>query len=106
VRVRETTEGQWEADVLQAERPVLVDFWAEWCQPCKMMEPILAKLAAQYADRLDVIKVDVQAHPDVAMRYDVMNLPTLAVFRDGQLVETLPGYMPFGVLEGKLKGYL
>jgi thioredoxin 1 len=104
--VRATTEQQWEADVLQADRPVLVDFWAEWCGPCKMMEPILAKIADQYAGQLAVIKVDVQAYPELAMRYDVLNLPTLALFRGGELVETLPGYMPLGVLEGKLEGYL
>ena len=104
--MRETTEQLWEADVLQADRPVLVDFWAEWCGPCKMMEPILAKLAEQYAERMEILKVDVQAYPELAMRYDVLNLPTLALFRDGRLVETLPGYMPFAVLEGKLKGYL
>lgn len=104
--MRETSEGQWEADVLQAERPVLVDFWAAWCAPCQMMEPILARLEAEYAGRLDVVKVDVQANPEIALRYDVINLPTLALFRGGELMETLPGYMPYSALESKLKGYL
>ncbi len=104
--MRETTEQQWQRDVLEAEQPVLVDFWAAWCGPCKMMEPILAQIAEEYGERLTVLQVDVQAYPELAMRYDVMNLPTLAIFAGGQMVETLCGYMPLGVLKRKLASYL
>lgn len=104
--MRETTQERWEIDVLKAKGLVLVDFWAAWCGPCKMMEPILEELAAKYQDRLSVIKVDVQAYPNLAMEYNVMNLPTMLLFEGGEVKETLSGHMPLTVLERRLAAYL
>ncbi|MBI3975093.1 MAG: thioredoxin [Armatimonadetes bacterium] len=87
-------EETFEAEVLQADLPVLTDFWATWCAPCRRIAPILEDLAAEYAGRLKVAKVDVDANPALADRYNVRSIPTLAVFKGGQLVERIVGYVP------------
>ncbi|MEA3407145.1 MAG: thioredoxin [Chloroflexota bacterium] len=88
------SEDTFEQDVLRAQSPVLVDFWAEWCAPCRMMTPTLEALAQQTGDQLEVVKLDVQENPDMAVRYGVMNIPTLILFVDGEPAERLIGYMP------------
>jgi len=90
----EVDAASFDVEVLQADRPTLVDFWAEWCGPCRMMAPILEQLAEQNSDKLKVAKVDVQANPDLAIRYAVTNIPTMLLFVDGELKERLVGYMP------------
>ncbi|NLT73444.1 MAG: thioredoxin [Chloroflexi bacterium] len=104
--LRETTEATWQGDVLAAAGPVLVDFWAEWCAPCRMMEPMLAQLADRLADNLTIIKADVQAHPDLAARYGVQNLPALVLFKQGEAVEHFAGPMPLRVLETRVRQHL
>lgn len=95
---------EFDAEVLERsrQRPVLVDFWAAWCAPCRSLAPILDKLAAAYADRAEVVKVDTDAEPELAARYGVRSLPTLAVFRHGQLVEAVLGAQPEAALRGLL----
>lgn len=88
------SEETFEAEVLQADLPVLADFWATWCAPCRRIAPILEDLAAEYEGRLKVAKVDVDASPTLADRYNVRSIPTLAVFKDGVLVERIVGYVP------------
>jgi len=88
------SEETFEAEVLQADLPVLADFWATWCAPCRRIAPILEDLAAEYEGRLKVAKVDVDANPTLADRYNVRSIPTLAVFKDGVLVERIVGYVP------------
>jgi thioredoxin len=85
------TDDSFSEDVLASSTPVLVDFWATWCGPCKMVEPILADLASEWADRLRVVRLDVDANPVVVRRYGVMSMPTLMVFRDGEPVLRLVG---------------
>ncbi len=85
---------RFEAEVLQSDVPVLTDFWAEWCAPCRRIAPIVEELAAEYAGRLKVAKVDVDANPALAERYDVHSIPTLLVFKGGQPVERIVGYVP------------
>ena len=82
----------FEADVLQAAEPVVVDFYADWCPPCKMMEPVVDQIANEYLDRVTVGKLDVDVSAAVAMRYGVMGIPTLAYFNEGKLVDRLVGY--------------
>ncbi len=85
------TDQGWEADVLRSSKPVLVDFWADWCVPCKTLLPAVEAVAAQFKDALRVGKVNVEDNPDVATRYNVMTLPTLLVLKGGQVVEQRVG---------------
>jgi thioredoxin 1 len=93
-----TTDASFEADVLQAEVPVLVDFWAEWCGPCRMIAPVLDDLAQEYSGRLKIVKVNVDENSVSAATYGVRGIPTLLLFKNGQLVETKVGAVPKGQL--------
>lgn len=100
------TEDTFEREVIKSELPVLVDFWAEWCGPCRMVAPIVEELAGEYAGRLKVAKVDVDDNQRLAMRYSIMSIPTLGVFRGGEMIERIIGYMPKGELKRRLDGAL
>ena len=89
--VRETTDTTWDADVLKADLPVLVDFWAPWCGPCKMIAPALDDLAGTYAGRAKIVKVDVDQNQATAMRYHVRSIPMLLLFKGGQVQATQIG---------------
>jgi len=89
--VREITDETFEAEVMQAERPVVIDFWAPWCGPCKAVEPVLADLADQHAGRVDFVKLNIDENPVVASRYDVLAIPTAILFEGGEARETVVG---------------
>ena len=82
----------FEADVLKATEPVVVDFYADWCGPCRMMTPVVEQLAGEYVGKVTIGKLDVDVNQDIAIRYGVMGIPTLGMFRDGKLVDRLVGY--------------
>jgi thioredoxin 1 len=88
------TDETFEAEVVQAELPVLTDFWAAWCAPCHMITPALEQIAAEYAGQLKIAKLDVDSNPRTAMQFGVMSIPTLILFKNGQAVERLVGAMP------------
>lgn len=98
--------GNFESEVVQSEQAVVVDFWAEWCQPCKMLTPVLDKIAQNYAGRLKVVKCNVDENQDIAMKYGVMSIPNLIFFKDGQIVNQAVGYMNEAQLSTKVDDVL
>ena len=100
------TDSTFDEEVKAADAPVIVDFWAEWCGPCKMIAPILEEIAAEQHGKLQVAKLNVDDNPDVARRFDVMSIPTLIVFKDGQPAKRLVGAKPKGALLEELSEFL
>lgn len=100
------TDSSFRHEVLEADVPVLVDFWAQWCPPCKMVAPIVEELASEYEGRMKVAKVDTDTCPSIAGEYQVMSIPTLMVFRGGQPLGSVIGYQPKAVLQAKLDALL
>jgi thioredoxin 1 len=100
------TEQTFDGEVLKSDLPVLVDFWAAWCGPCRMVAPIVEELAGEYAGRLKVAKVDVDDNQNLAVRYGIMSIPTLGVFRGGEMIERIVGYMPKHELKRRLESAL
>jgi len=100
------TDETFRSHLDSATKPVLVDFWASWCPPCRMIEPVLAQIAAEYADVLDIVKVDVDASPVTAADERVLGMPTLNLYRDGKLVHQLVGARPKAALLRALEPYL
>ena len=89
--MKKVTDASFEADVLKNEKPVLVDYWAEWCGPCRQVAPVLEAILAEHGDKLDIVKLNVDENPEVTRRYGILNIPTLGVFQNGQVVKELVG---------------
>jgi thioredoxin 1 len=100
------TDDTFEAEVIQSAMPAVVDFWAAWCGPCHMIAPILEEIAEEYDGQLKVAKLDVDQNPQVATWFGVMSIPTMILFKDGEAVERLIGYMPKARLLEKITPHL
>ncbi|WP_156761432.1 thioredoxin [Microbacterium karelineae] len=101
-----TTTATFEQDVLTADGPVLVDFWAEWCGPCRMVSPVLDQIQAENADKITIVKLNVDENPDLAMKYQITSIPAMKVFNKGEVETTIIGAKPKQALEQDLAAYL
>ena len=102
----EVTDGTFDEEVLKSELPVLVDFWAVWCAPCRMIEPIVEELAVEKKGKLKIAKVNVDMNQEIAARFGIRSIPTLLVFKNGELVDQLIGAVPKSMIESKLDRHL
>ena len=100
------TDDTFNAEVLKSDLPVLVDFWAEWCGPCKMVAPVLEEIATENADKIQVVKLNIDENPTIAQKYGIMAIPTMNVFSGGQVVKQIVGAKPKSAMLKELAEFL
>ena len=103
---KNVTDDTFSTDVLEASKPVVVDFWAPWCGPCRQVSPILDEIAGSYADKIDVVKINTDDNPKVAAQYGITALPTIAVYQNGEMVKSLVGAKPKVILLRELADWI
>ena len=102
----EVTDSNFDGTVIQSDKPVLIDFWAEWCSPCKVVGPIVDQLSEEFNGKAVIGKVNIDTNPDIAMKYGIRNIPTLLVFKNGEVVDKHVGVAPKVTLAAKLEAQL
>jgi thioredoxin 1 len=106
VAAKHVTDASFTADVLQSDKPVLVDFWAEWCNPCKLVSPVLEEIGIEHAEKLTIVKLNIDENPETARAYQIMSIPTMSVFQGGQIVKNIVGAKPKAALLRDLEAFL
>src|ERR1043166_790473 len=100
------TDATFEAEVLKSSKPVIVDYWAEWCGPCRQVAPVLEEIATEHGDKIDVVKLNIDENPAVSQRYKIMAIPTMNVFSGGQVVKQIVGAKPKSAILRELAEYI
>jgi len=103
---RDVSDASFAEDVLASDKPIMVDFWAEWCGPCRAVSPILDQIATEHADKIDIVKLNVDHNHETAMKYQITSIPTMKVFKGGEVVKTVIGAKPKPALEADLAEFL
>ncbi len=104
--LKDVTDATFEQDVLNSDKPVLVDFWAEWCAPCRAVGPVLEKIAAENGDKIEIVKLNVDDNPETAAKYHITSIPAMKVYRGGEVVKSVIGAKPKPALESELAAFL
>ena len=103
---KETTDATFDSDVLMSDKPVIVDFWAPWCGPCRAVAPILEELAAEHGDKVSIVKLNTDENPEITSRYGITGIPTMNVYVKGEVVKTLVGALPKPKLVRELSDFI
>jgi thioredoxin 1 len=104
--LKKVTDATFDEEVLKSDKPVLVDFWAEWCGPCRMIAPILDQIAEEYGEKLEIVKVNTDENPETTTRYGVLNIPMLNVYVNGEVAKTIVGAKPKRALLKDLESFI
>ncbi|MEW2356107.1 thioredoxin [Spirillospora sp. NPDC029432] len=104
--MKAVTDADFKAEVLESDKPVLVDFWAEWCGPCRMVAPILEEISKEHGDKLEIVKLNIDENPKVPAEYQILGIPTLNVYKNGEVVKQIQGVKPKAALLRELGEFI